>query len=149
MSQTINTVKAFFSAFGEVWEEYLPLFMFFMPISKSMFFIFLLIAVSGLPEYCTIFHFPPPFVRPSVTGVTGVTFLDNLIFQTMKTINFEYISFRLIILEPSSAYNSPLHSRTALYSPEHPSTVKNSLLHPSTAHYSLEQPSATQYNSPV
>ena len=121
-----------------------------------MFFIFLLIAVSGQPEYCTIFHFPPPFVRPSVTGVTGVTFLDNLIFQTMKTINFEYISFRLIILttlaspeQPSSAYNSPLHSRTALYSPEHPSTVKNSLLHPSTAHYSLEQPSATQYNSPV
>ena len=117
---------------------------------------YILSAVSGQPEYCTIFHFPPPFVRPSVTGVTGVTFLDNLIFQTMKTINFEYISFRLIILttlaspeQPSSAYNSPLHSRTALYSPEHPSTVKNSLLHPSTAHYSLEQPSATQYNSPV
>ena len=28
------------------------------------------IAVSGPTEHCTIFHFPPPFVRPFVTGVT-------------------------------------------------------------------------------
>ena len=29
----------------------------------------ILIAISGLTEYCPIFHFPPS-VRPSVTGVT-------------------------------------------------------------------------------
>ena len=30
------------------------------------------IAVSGLTDYCPIFHFPPPpFVRPYVTGVTS------------------------------------------------------------------------------
>ena len=35
----------------------------------------LVIAVSGIPEYGTIFHFPP-FVRPPyVTGVTSQPFL--------------------------------------------------------------------------
>ena len=32
------------------------------------------IAISGLTEYCPIFHFPPS-VRPSVTGVTSQLFL--------------------------------------------------------------------------
>ena len=41
-----------------------------------------LFAVSGLPEYCTFFHFSS--VRPSV-----FTFLDNLMVETMKTIYFQ------------------------------------------------------------
>ena len=38
----------------------------------------LVIAVSGVPEYCTIFHFPPS-VCPSVRHRRDIsTFLDNL-----------------------------------------------------------------------
>ena len=37
-------------------------------------FIPILIAISGLTEYCPIFHFPPS-VRPSVTSVTFQLFL--------------------------------------------------------------------------
>ena len=48
------------------------------------------IAVSGLPEHCPIFHFPPPlFVRPSVRHRRDIsTFLDILTVYTMKTIYF-------------------------------------------------------------
>ena len=35
----------------------------------------LVIAVSGIPEYCTIFHFPPFVCPPYVTGVTSQPFL--------------------------------------------------------------------------
>ena len=41
------------------------------------------IAVSGLPEYCSIFQFPLSSVRSSVT-VDISTFQNNLMVKTIK-----------------------------------------------------------------
>ena len=111
------------------------------------------IAVSGLPEYCSIFHFPP-FVCLSVRhGRDNSTFLDNLMVWIMKTIYF------LNAYHPgwsSWPYGSPgtllppwpndhLDHMDHLDSPVQPSKVHYSPVEPSAAQYSIVQSTTIQY----
>ena len=127
-------------------------------------------AVSGLPEHCIFFHFPP-FVRH---GHDISTFLDNLMVWTTKTIYFlnaHHLGWSswppgspgppgqtgspgspgppdLWSSQPIKSQCSPVQSSRVQYSPVEPSTVQYSPLQSTAAHYSQVQPSKAKY-SPV
>ena len=78
-------------------------------------------AVSGVPEHCTIFHFP--FVRTSVRHRRGIsTFLDNLWFRPWNPyLNAYHLGWSSWPTwpprQPSTTQCSPVHSITAQHSP--------------------------------
>ena len=96
-------------------------------------------AISGLPEYCTIFHFPSSVLRHRRDMST---FLDDFIVKTMKTMYF---------LNAHQFFNAPVKPSTAKYSSVQPYTYQHHSPHspvqpkndvqPTRLHYSTLQPS--------
>ena len=112
------------------------------------------IAVSCLPEHCSIFRFPSVPPPPSVTGVTSQ--LSSIIWWfTMKTIYFlnaYHLCWWYSQVKPNRAQYSPVQPSKAQYSSLQSNTEQNRTEHFSAAQLqsscSLVKPSRAQY-SPV
>ena len=111
-----------------------------------------MIAVSGLPKYCPIFHFPSS-LRSSVTGVTSHIFSIISWFRLNKRIHFLKAHHSGYQVQHSTAQYSTVLPNTAQYSPLQSSAAQHSLIEysrvqPRRAQYSTFQLSTAQY-SPV
>ena len=107
--------------------------------SVSTFLVFLFFAVSGLPEYCSIFYFP--FCSSSVRSSQAWHLNFSGWFDSFENPTFFW---RHIIwadhqdhpdhLDPLTPTQcSPIHPSTTHYRLEQPSIVKNSRVEPSIA----------------